>query len=67
MDPFHPESENFFKILRHSKVLFSLKKFKDSPSYQILHHMHGVLNINENKLHNLPVIYKTNFLNLVSP
>ena len=45
-----------------------LKNFQDFSSHRILRHMHGVLNIHENKnyLHSLSINRKINFLNLVT-
>jgi len=44
------------------------KIFQDSPSHQILRHMHGALNINENKnyLHSSSVNREMNLLSLVT-
>jgi hypothetical protein len=38
--------EDWEKYLRACSVF---KKFQDSPSHRILRHMHGALNIDENK------------------
>jgi len=61
-------------ILTHgSEALFSLpqrpKTFQDFSSHRILRHMHGALNIDENKnlLHSLPVNREMNLLSVVSP
>jgi hypothetical protein len=57
---------------RFSKALFTSnpkhKIFQDSSSHRIFRHMHGVLNIDENKneLYSLVKIYETNLLSLVS-
>ena len=48
------ESATVYKKIRvRTKALFSFQKilqnFSDSPSHRIFRHMHGVLNIDENK------------------
>ena len=40
--------------------------FQDFMLHRILRHMHGALNIDENKLHILSVNPKTNLLSLVT-
>jgi len=44
------------------------KNFQDSPSHRILRHMHGALNIHENKnyLHSSCVNREMNLLSLVT-
>ena len=60
-------------ISLYARALFSSKNFAkfflDSQSHQIFRHMHGVLNIDENKnqLHSSIEIDETNLLSLVSP
>jgi len=53
------ESETFLQIFLETKALFTstqkTKIFQDSPSHRIFIHMHGALNIDENKKTNYTV------------
>jgi len=44
-------------VMNEQRPCLVFKKFQDSSSHQILRHMHGVLNIDENKnlLHTLTI------------
>ena len=53
---------------RHLRPCLVRKIFQDSPSHRILRHMHGALNIYENKnyLHSSSVNREINLLSLVT-
>jgi len=64
----HPDS--LAASIFRGPVYFKVRKnFQDSLSHWIISHIHGALNINENKnwLHSLTVICEMNLLSLVTP